>query len=125
MIRCLTVRRAADRSMLPAFTGIAVSITLERRGSRSIAKLAVNSASPTLSVVIVTLDEGENLRRTVESLWPTLPANHELIVVDDGTTDGSSDFLAGDRRVRCAPGRRPEKPRSFRFQASAGMRPRK
>src|SRR5437870_13812715 len=60
----------------------------------------MGSEARTLSVVIVSLDEGENLRRTVENLWPTLPANHELIIVDDGSTDGSSDFLAGDHRAK-------------------------
>ena len=47
----------------------------------------------TLSVVVVTLNEADNLRSTIDSLQPTLPDSSELIVIDDGSTDGSTDFL--------------------------------
>lgn len=46
-----------------------------------------------ISAVITTLNEGANLRRTVDSLQSTLPAGSEIVVVDDGSTDGSADFL--------------------------------
>jgi len=48
-----------------------------------------------ISVVIVSLNEAEHLRRTVEGLQATLPAASEILVVDDGSTDGSTDFLGG------------------------------
>jgi GT2 family glycosyltransferase len=48
---------------------------------------------PEFSVVIPTLNEGEHLRRTVDQLRATVPASTELIVVDDGATDGCCDFL--------------------------------
>jgi len=55
----------------------------------------------TLSVVIVSHDEGEYLRRTVESLVGDLPPDAEIIVVDDASTDGSSEQLDTiDHRVR-------------------------
>ena len=47
---------------------------------------------PAVSVIVVTLNEGENLRRTVESLQASVPPGGEIIVVDDGSTDGSTDF---------------------------------
>ena len=47
-----------------------------------------------VSVVIISHNEGEHLRRTAESLSPTLPPGGEIIVVDDGSTDHSTDFLA-------------------------------
>ena len=47
-----------------------------------------------LSVVVVTHNEGERLRRTVESLLATLPGRGvEIAVVDDHSTDGSTAFL--------------------------------
>ncbi|HUA57483.1 MAG TPA: glycosyltransferase family 2 protein, partial [Verrucomicrobiae bacterium] len=47
----------------------------------------------TWSVVVISLNEGESLRRTVDSLLATLPPASEIIVVDDGSTDGSAEFL--------------------------------
>ncbi|PYV17419.1 MAG: glycosyl transferase [Acidobacteria bacterium] len=50
--------------------------------------------TPDVSVIIPSLNESW-LRRTVENVGPTLPTNSEIIVVDDGSTDGSTDFLIG------------------------------
>jgi len=50
--------------------------------------------TPDISLVIPSLNESW-LRRTVENLDPTLPPCSEIIVVDDGSTDGSTDFLIG------------------------------
>lgn len=50
-------------------------------------------AEPSLSVVVITHNEGKYLRRTVESLGRGLPADGEMIVVDDGSTDGSTRGL--------------------------------
>jgi GT2 family glycosyltransferase len=46
-----------------------------------------------VSVIVVSHNEGDYLGRTVESLLRSLPADGEIIVVDDGSTDGSSDGL--------------------------------
>lgn len=56
-----------------------------------------NGARPRISAIVATLNEGENLRRTVENLHATLPKDSEILVVDDGSTDGSADFLAVDK----------------------------
>ncbi|MGB7761383.1 MAG: glycosyltransferase [Bryobacteraceae bacterium] len=47
-----------------------------------------------LSVVVISLNEGGNLRRTVDNLRDTAPRESEIIVVDDGSTDGSVNFLS-------------------------------
>ncbi len=46
-----------------------------------------------ISVIIITLNEGASLRSTVDNLSTTLPTGSEIIVVDDGSTDGSTAFL--------------------------------
>jgi len=60
--------------------------------------------SPTLSVVVIARNEGELLRQTVEQFEATLPPGSEILVVDDGSSDGSTDFLgagtSGARLIR-------------------------
>ena len=56
-----------------------------------------------ISTVVISRNEGKYLRRTVENLADTLPGDSEIVVVDDGSTDGSADFLdRGRNRVRAA-----------------------
>ena len=54
-----------------------------------------------ISVIVVTRNEGAELRRTVENLRDTLPARSEIVIVDDASTDGSAGRF---RRVIQAPG---------------------
>src|SRR6266571_1623863 len=62
--------------------------------------------SPQISAVVISLEEGDELRHTIEQLRETLPASSECIVVDDGSKDGSADFLelpgAPARLIRAA-----------------------
>lgn len=51
---------------------------------------------PLVSVVIVCLNEGSRLQDTVKNLRATSRPGTELVVVDDGSTDGSTAFLAFD-----------------------------
>jgi GT2 family glycosyltransferase len=51
-------------------------------------------------MVVIGRNEGKYLRRTVENLEDTLPGDAEIVVVDDGSTDGSADYLAARRRGR-------------------------
>jgi glycosyltransferase involved in cell wall biosynthesis len=55
---------------------------------------------PRLSVVVISRNEGRRLRETVENLDGTLPAGAEILVVDDGSTDGSTAFVRPSRRLR-------------------------
>lgn len=53
----------------------------------------VAAGSVTISVVVVSHNEGEYLRLTVENLAANFSQNTEIIVVDDCSTDGSSADL--------------------------------
>jgi GT2 family glycosyltransferase len=59
-------------------------------------------SQPPLSVVVVSLNEGASLRGTIENLQATLPPKSEIVIVDDGSDDGSADFTA----MACGSGRR-------------------
>lgn len=50
----------------------------------------------TVSFIIPTLNEGEMLRQTIDSLEANITISHEIIVVDNGSTDGSTDFLESE-----------------------------
>jgi glycosyltransferase involved in cell wall biosynthesis len=56
----------------------------------------IAGAAPAFSVVIPCFNEEQGLRRTVEQLRAALAdrRNYELIIVDDGSTDGSRRVLA-------------------------------
>ena len=54
-----------------------------------------------ISVVVISRNEGRELARTVENFNDTLPAGSEIIVVDDGSSDGSANHLHTKRgRIR-------------------------
>jgi LPS sulfotransferase NodH/GT2 family glycosyltransferase len=54
---------------------------------------AQSKSLATISVVVISHNEGENLHRTINSLQVGLPNNSEIIVVDDSSTDGSTERL--------------------------------
>jgi glycosyltransferase involved in cell wall biosynthesis len=67
----------------------------------------MRSQQPTVSVVVVSHNEGVSIRKTVDNLVSTTPPDAEIIVVDDASTDGSCrgiDCVAGVRL--CRPSRR-------------------
>jgi len=54
-----------------------------------------------ISVVVISRNEGRELARTVENFDDTLPDGPELVVIDDGSTDGSPDRVRARRgRIR-------------------------
>lgn len=57
--------------------------------------------TPSISVVVVSRNEGPHLKSTIASLEATLPPRAAVVVVDDGSEDGSTEFLARRKgRVR-------------------------
>lgn len=53
-------------------------------------------ADPTISVIITTYNEGAELQSTLRSVIRNTAWLEEVIVVDDGSTDGSADALVTD-----------------------------
>lgn len=49
-----------------------------------------------LSAVVVSHNEGDLLRQTVDSFLANTPGLTELVVVDDASSDGSADFLSDE-----------------------------
>ena len=62
--------------------------------------MSSHSSSLDLSVVIPALNESDNLRRTIACLDGNLPPSSEIIIVDDGSTDGCCDFIRGSSAVQ-------------------------
>jgi dolichol-phosphate mannosyltransferase len=46
-----------------------------------------------LSLVLPTLNERENLRQLIPELWTTVPELDEILVVDDGSSDGTRELV--------------------------------
>jgi len=55
---------------------------------------------PAVSVVIVNLNRRDLLARCLDSLWRQTFSNHEVVVVDNGSSDGSVQFLQTLREPR-------------------------
>ena len=55
---------------------------------------------PGISVVVIARNEGDLVRETVAQLCGTLPPADEILVVDDGSDDGSTDELITHPRVQ-------------------------
>jgi len=49
--------------------------------------------SEKVSFILPSLNEGDNLYKTIKSLCDTSTCDYEIIVIDNGSTDGSTDFI--------------------------------
>ncbi len=56
--------------------------------------------SKEISFVIPTLNEGDNLYKTIQSIRETCTGEYEIIVVDNGSTDRSTEFFAREHDPR-------------------------
>ena len=56
--------------------------------------------NPRISIVVISRNEGEVLRQTVQNLQETAPPRTEILVVDDGSDDESTAFLKRHRSIR-------------------------
>jgi glycosyltransferase involved in cell wall biosynthesis len=70
----------------------------------ALVKMPVRRGSRPLSVILTVHNEGDEVLRTVESVRANTRSDHEIIVVDDGSTDGSCSGLEalGVRVIRHA-----------------------
>lgn len=53
-----------------------------------------HSEAPTVSVIVATFNESDNIARTVDAIFAHLGQRTEVVVVDDGSTDGTLGILA-------------------------------
>ncbi len=60
----------------------------------------MNSPAPQISVVIPTYNSGALLRQTLDSVLDQTVAPLEIIVVDDGSTDGTPDWIESNYGAR-------------------------
>jgi GT2 family glycosyltransferase len=61
-------------------------------------KLFRGDSPARISVILPATNESVLLRRTVEQFEATLPAGSEILVIDNGSTDGCADFLVEEPR---------------------------
>lgn len=78
------------------------------------------TAKPRISVVVITRNEGDQLRETVENLADTLPESSEIVVVDDGSEDGSAACLESAHKVLRVSGLGVARARNLGARSSTG-----
>lgn len=104
------LRRGINIDLVETSTPVFVYVTGKRQEPTrlpaaptvtTVAIPASNSNCPAVSIIIPTYNEGDWLRRTVESVSQAVGRESwEVVVVDDGCTDGSVESVRGWQRVR-------------------------
>jgi GT2 family glycosyltransferase/glycosyltransferase involved in cell wall biosynthesis/tetratricopeptide (TPR) repeat protein len=64
-----------------------------RTGPVTTAANAAKRTDPLVSIIILTHNQIEHTRRCLTSIESSTPESHEIIVVDNGSTDGTVEFL--------------------------------
>lgn len=72
--------------------GIMMSI-YDLREIKKKERTIVSSYSPLVSVLIPAYNENKDIERCIRSVYDTSYSNKEIIVIDDGSTDGTSDIV--------------------------------
>ena len=81
------------------------------------------SRGPRFSVVIPTHNRLDFLKQALSSVWTQTFTDYEVVVVDDGSTDGTRDWLAAQgKRIRAIrqPNRGPGAARNFGAREAQG-----
>src|SRR6185436_773536 len=104
MTRSTPDRSTPPTTIMPIFIGVRcstrASLACALRASTR-ASLAI-AMSPVVSIILPTYDRLPLLREAVGSVLAQTVTDWELIVVDDGSSDGSADWIESldDRRVQ-------------------------
>src|SRR4051794_39618405 len=99
---CSTLSTASSKSCR---SGLKVGIRTDqngllRSGAESIDEITMGfsnspDVTPVISVVLPTFNRCDHLPRAIESVLAQTFTDFELIVVDDGSTDGSQEYIGG------------------------------
>ncbi len=80
--------------VVPSHSAPSVSLPVEIASASELSNhRAPSKSTSTISVVVISHNEGEYLHRTIKSLQSGLSNDSEIIVVDDCSTDGSTEEL--------------------------------
>ena len=53
----------------------------------------MNATHPQISIIIPTYNRKSHLNQALKSVWEQTELNYEVIVIDDGSTDGTTEWL--------------------------------
>lgn len=107
-LRCYRIRDLVD-TCEEAFRTDPYAAHCDDPGCRCCRDAAMGGPCPVLSLIIPTYNCADYLDETLGSVLPQLPDDHEVVLVDDGSTDGTAGML--EERVR-----------SFKAACKAGPR---
>lgn len=60
----------------------------------------ISEKTPKISILVVSLNPGEKLKKTVESILDQTYGDYEILIKDGGSSDGSLDKIPKDPRIR-------------------------
>ena len=93
LFRCYRIRDLVD-ACEEVFRKDPYAARCKDPGCRCCRDAALGGPCPVLSLIIPTYNCADYLDETLKSVLPELPQDHELILVDDGSSDGTKEMLS-------------------------------